>query len=124
MRILLAEDNELNREIAQELICSTGAEVDAVADGQQAVDAFAASAEGYYQLILMDIQMPVMDGYEAVRRIRALPRKDAQSVWISAMTANVFVEDIKKSRAAGMNAHLSKPMNLNDIRELMLRCRQ
>ncbi len=124
MRILLAEDNELNREIAQELICSTGAEVDTVADGQQAVDAFAASAEGYYQLILMDIQMPIMDGYEAVRHIRALPRKDAQSVWISAMTANAFVEDIKKSRDAGMNAHLSKPINLNDIRELMQRCRQ
>ncbi len=124
MRILLAEDNALNREIALELIGDTGAQVEPAEDGQQAVEAFSASPEGYYDLVLMDIQMPVMDGYEAVRRIRALPRQDAKKVCIAAMTANAFVEDIKRTRAAGMNEHLSKPVDIKRVEELMRRCRR
>ncbi len=124
LHILLAEDNALNREIALELIGETGAQVDPVEDGKQALEAFTSSEPGYYDLILMDVQMPVMDGYEAVRRIRALSRDDAKSVCIAAMTANAFVEDIKKSRAAGMDEHLSKPVDIRRIEELMRRCQQ
>lgn len=124
MRILLAEDNALNREIAIELIGETGAQVEAAEDGQQALDAFAASAENYYDLILMDIQMPVMDGYEAVRRIRALPRPDAKTVCIAAMTANAFVEDIKKARDAGMDEHIAKPVDIKSVEEIMGKCIQ
>lgn len=106
-RILLVEDNELNREIAEELIGVTGASVESAEDGVQAVEMFKESAEGYYDLILMDVQMPHMDGYEATRCIRALGRSDAQKVPIFAMTANAFAEDVQKSREAGMNAHIS-----------------
>lgn len=115
--ILLAEDNEINREIATILLMTTGASLDAVVNGQEAVDRFAESSNGYYDLILMDIQMPVMDGYEATSRIRAMNRPDALKVPIFAMTANAFTEDIEKSRAAGMNAHLSKPLNISLIYE-------
>lgn len=101
-RILLVEDNELNREIAEELIGVTGASVESAEDGVQAVEMFKESAEGYYDLILMDVQMPHMDGYEATRCIRALGRSDAQKVPIFAMTANAFAEDVQKSREAGM----------------------
>ncbi len=122
MHILLAEDNILNREIAMELIGATGATVEPAEDGKQALEAFEASEVGYYDLVLMDIQMPVMDGYESVRRIRALPRADAANVCIAAMTANAFVEDIKRTRAAGMDEHLSKPVDIKQIQELMQRC--
>lgn len=111
-RILLVEDNELNREIAEELIGATGASVESAEDGVQAVKKFKESAEGYYDLILMDVQMPHMDGYEATRCIRALGRSDAQKVPIFAMTANAFAEDVQKSREAGMNAHISKPLDI------------
>ena len=114
-RILLVEDNELNREIAEELIGATGASVESAEDGVQAVKKFKESAEGYYDLILMDVQMPHMDGYEATRCIRALGRSDAQKVPIFAMTANAFAEDVQKSREAGMNAHISKPLNIRLI---------
>lgn len=114
-RILLVEDNELNREIAEELIGVTGASVESAEDGVQAVEMFKESAEGYYDLILMDVQMPHMDGYEATRCIRALGRSDAQKVPIFAMTANAFAEDVQKSREAGMNAHISKPLNIRAV---------
>lgn len=122
MRILLVEDNELNREIAVELIGATGAAIDAAEDGSKALEMFKASVPGTYHLILMDIQMPVMDGYEAARAIRALDRPDASTVTIAAMTANAFVEDIKKTRDAGMDEHLSKPMDIASVEQLMRRC--
>ena len=120
-RILLVEDNELNREIAEELIGATGASVESAEDGVQAVEMFKESAEGYYDLILMDVQMPHMDGYEATRCIRALGRSDAQKVPIFAMTANAFAEDVQKSREAGMNAHISKPLNIRAVYKQMNR---
>lgn len=120
-RILLVEDNELNREIAEELIGATGASVESAEDWVQAVEKFKESAEGYYDLILMDVQMPHMDGYEATRCIRALGRSDAQKVPIFAMTANAFAEDVQKSREAGMNAHISKPLDIRAVYKQMNR---
>ena len=120
-RILLVEDNELNREIAEDLIGVTGASVESAEDGVQAVEMFKESAEGYYDLILMDVQMPHMDGYEATRCIRALGRSDAQKVPIFAMTANAFAEDVQKSREAGMNAHISKPLDIRAVYKQMNR---
>lgn len=120
-RILLVEDNELNREIAEELIGATGASVESAEDGVQAVKKFKESAEGYYDLILMDVQMLHMDGYEATRCIRALGRSDAQKVPIFAMTANAFAEDVQKSREAGMNAHISKPLDIRAVYKQMNR---
>lgn len=114
-RLLLAEDNELNREIAQELIGGSGAVIDCAEDGRQAVDIFAASPAGEYDAILMDIQMPVMNGLDAARAIRRLDRPDAASVPIIAMTANAFVEDVKNSLDAGMNAHISKPLDMEKV---------
>ena len=120
-RILLVEDNELNREIAEELIGATGASVESAEDGVQAVEKFKESAEGYYDVIVMDVQVPHMDGYEATRCIRALGRSDAQKVPIFAMTANAFAEDVQKSREAGMNAHISKPLDIRAVYKQMNR---
>lgn len=118
-RFLLVEDNELNREIALELISGFGATLESAADGREAVEKFMQSAPFAYDLILMDIQMPVMNGYEAARAIRALPRKDAGAVPILAMTADAFVEDIRSAREAGMNGHIAKPLNFSTLaREL------
>lgn len=117
--ILLVEDNELNREIAMELIGATGACMESAEDGVQAVKAFEDSPEGYYDLILMDIQMPNMDGYEATRHIRALKRLDARTVPIFAMTANAFAEDVEKSKEAGMDAHISKPLDVHAVYKQM-----
>ena len=118
-RVLLVEDNELNREIACELLGMTGVQVDTAADGQEAVERFEHTPPGYYDIIFMDVQMPVLDGYEATRRIRALAREDAEQVWIVAMTANAFVEDIRRSRQAGMNEHISKPIELERLQEVL-----
>lgn len=114
-RILIAEDNDLNLEIASELMIMNGAEVEKAKDGKEAVDMFAGSKEGYYDLILMDIQMPVMNGYEATKEIRKLDRRDAKTVSIVAMSANVFESDVRKSIASGMNDHIGKPINMDEI---------
>ncbi|MDR3255998.1 MAG: response regulator [Synergistaceae bacterium] len=114
-RILLAEDIDINRLILCELLSETNVEIEEVPNGQQAVDAFTRSGEGYYDLIFMDIQMPVMDGYEATKAIRALPRSDARSVPIIAMTANAYQEDVNKALAVGMNGHLSKPIDIEMV---------
>lgn len=120
-RVLLVEDNELNQEIATELLSMTGVQVEVADDGAQAVELFRNSPEGWYELVFMDIQMPVMDGYEAARRIRSLPRTDAGRVWIVAMTAHAFVEDVRRSRQAGMDEHLSKPVDVDRLYEILRR---
>ncbi|MCI8512067.1 MAG: response regulator [Lachnospiraceae bacterium] len=114
-RILLAEDNDLNWEIANELLSSLGFSLDWAENGQLCLNLFNASAPGYYDAILMDIRMPVMSGYEATRAIRALDREDAKTIPIIAMTADAFSEDIKHCLDAGMNAHIAKPIDVRDV---------
>ena len=120
-RILLAEDNLINREIACEILSGTRAEIDTAADGEQAVTAYRGKPEGYYDLILMDIQMPVMDGYTAAQQIRGSDRRDSAHIPIYAMTANTFAEDIAKARDAGMNGHIAKPIDINKLMQLLCR---
>lgn len=115
-RFLIVEDNELNREIASELLAATGAAVECAEDGKEAVTKFAESLPGYFDLILMDVQMPVMNGYEATKAIRDMERKDSD-VPILAMTANAFSEDMEKSLACGMNGHINKPIELEEVFE-------
>ena len=119
--VLLVEDNELNLEIAMEMLSLTGVQVETAENGARAVEIFENTPENHFDLILMDVQMPVMNGYEAVKRIRRLPRKDAESIWIVAMTANAFVEDIRASREAGMNEHLSKPIDVKRLKDILYR---
>ena len=109
--ILLAEDNELNMEIAEFLLQNEGAVVTKAWNGQEAVEIFEKSGSGEFDVILMDIMMPVMNGYEAAKRIRSLDRDDAQVIPIIAMTANAFVEDRMKAKEAGMNEHIGKPVD-------------
>lgn len=111
LRVLLVEDNELNMEIALAILETAGIEVETACDGSEALDKVKAQASGYYDLILMDIQMPMMNGYEATRAIRALDDHDKACVPIIAMTANAFDEDRKAAFAAGMNAHIAKPLD-------------
>ena len=118
-RILLVEDNMINREIAKEILSVTGAGIDTAENGREAVETYTAAADGSYNLILMDIQMPVMDGYEATGRIRSSGKSDAASVPIYAMTANTFAEDIARARDAGMNGHISKPIDTVALMQLL-----
>ena len=111
LHILLAEDNELNMEIAEFLLRNEGAVVTKAWNGQEAVEIFEKSGSGEFDVILMDIMMPVMNGYEAAKRIRFLDREDAQVIPIIAMTANAFVEDRMKAKEAGMNEHIGKPVD-------------
>ena len=113
LHLLLADDNELNAEIAETLLTDQGAQVTTVPDGRKAVELFQNSAPGTFDAILMDIMMPEMDGLEATRTIRALDRPDAKTIPILAMTANAFAEDARKCLAAGMNAHLAKPLRID-----------
>ena len=117
--ILLVEDNDINREIAGELLSMAGMRVSSAADGRQAVELFESNQPGTYSLILMDIQMPVMDGYEATRAIRDMGlsggRKDALEIPIIALTANAFADDIYRAKQAGMNEHVSKPLEINHL---------
>ena len=117
-RILLVEDNPLNREIAEELISETGVDVESVENGQEALEQFKEKGENYYDMIFMDIQMPVMNGYETTSAIRKLPQRDASTIPIIAMTANAFAEDILQSKKAGMNEHLTKPLDM----EMLMKC--
>ena len=114
-RILLVEDNELNMEIAESLLMFSGAVVDKAWDGLEAIDKFTSKDIGSYDIILMDIMMPRMDGYEAAKTIRSLDREDAADIPIIAMTANAFEDDIRATREAGMNAHLSKPIEMEAV---------
>ena len=115
VKILLADDNDLNREIATELLEEAGATVDVSINGEETLLKFRDSVPGTYDVILMDIMMPKMNGLEATRAIRALDREDAKSITIIAMTANAFDEDVKASHEAGMNEHLSKPLNISEV---------
>ncbi len=121
--ILAAEDNELNAEILLELLEMTGAICNIVGNGKEALDEFKQSKAGEYDLILMDIQMPVMNGYEATRAIRMCGHPQAETVPIIAMTANAFSEDVKDARNAGMDEHVAKPLDMehlkNVIREML-----
>ncbi|MBQ7636763.1 MAG: response regulator [Lachnospiraceae bacterium] len=114
-RALLVEDNDLNAEIAEEILKMTGMEVERACDGQEAVCVFEGSEKDYFDAIFMDIQMPIMDGYEATKIIRRMKRKDAKSVPIIALTANAFVSDINDAKEAGMNEHLSKPIEFEKL---------
>lgn len=119
LHLMLVEDNELNAEIAQMLLTDKGARVTVVGDGKQAVDLFKRKIPGTFDAILMDIMMPVMDGMTATRAIRSLARADAKTIPIIAMTANAFDEDAKKCMDAGMNAHLTKPIEIDHVIEVL-----
>ena len=112
-RILLVEDNELNREIAEMILDEAGFLVDTAQDGTDAVAIMEKAEENYYDAILMDVQMPNMDGYEATRTIRRLPRNDVNDLPIIAMTANALEEDKEAALMNGMNAHIAKPLDMN-----------
>lgn len=118
-RVLLAEDNDLNREIAIELLRMQGINVTAVENGQRAVEAFSASDIGEYSAILMDVQMPVLNGYEATGAIRAMRRDDAHTIPILALTANAFPADVGKARSVGMNYHIAKPIDVDHLIEVL-----
>jgi CheY-like chemotaxis protein len=114
--ILLAEDVEINREVVQALLEPTQVQIDCAANGKEALNMFSQSPEKY-DVIFMDMQMPEMDGYEATQHIRALDMPKAKTIPIIAMTANVFREDVEKCLKAGMNSHLGKPLDFNDVME-------
>lgn len=121
-QILLVEDNEINMEIAEFYLKELGIVVDKAWNGKEAIDKFKESAPGTYDLILMDIMMPVMGGREAARRIRTLERPDAETVRIYAMTAQVSSESVHKCLASGMNGHIAKPIDESKLREILTRC--
>ena len=123
-KVLAAEDNELNAEILQMMLRQAGADVALVENGELLVKAFEAAAPNTYDYFFTDIMMPVMDGYEACRRIRALDRPDTQSIPIIAMTANAFAEDVQRSLDAGMDAHISKPFDLKKLQQCLAKLSQ
>ena len=118
-RILLVEDNDLNREIAETVLTMHGYKVEHAPNGKVALDLFAQRPAWYYDAVLMDIRMPVMDGLEATRRIRLLKKEDSRAIPIIAMTANAFDEDMKKSMESGMNGHLSKPLDIDRLLDML-----
>ena len=121
-RVLLCEDNYLNAEISTLLLKEKKMDVDWAKDGQQAVTAFEAAPLGYYDIILMDVRMPVMDGYEAAKALRRLDRSDAATVPIITMTANAFEEDVNDAREAGMNAYVTKPIDPKVLYKTLSQC--
>ena len=120
-RILLAEDNALNAEIALELLKGAGFLVEHAADGQACVDMLSRAEEGYYDLILMDVQMPILNGYEATKKIRQLENRKKAEIPILAMTANAFSEDQQAALEAGMNEHVAKPIDMNVLLRVMMK---
>jgi CheY-like chemotaxis protein len=119
MRILLTDDVPINREIAALQLAELGFEVDTAQNGREALDKVSEAEPGYYDAVLMDLQMPVMDGFESARSIRNLPDKERACIPIIAMTANVFSEDVKKVQDAGMNGHIPKPVDLNKMIDVL-----
>ena len=120
-RVLVAEDNDLNWEVLNELLSDVGLELEWAENGQICLDKFRQASAGYYDAILMDIRMPVMNGYEATKAIRALPREDAAAIPIIAMTADAFSEDVQRCLQCGMNAHVAKPIHLEELSRLLER---
>lgn len=118
-RILVAEDNEINREIAFRILQETGADIIMAGDGKEALDAFINNPPGYFDIILMDVRMPVMDGYESTQAIRGSGRPDSAGIPIFAVTANTFDDDVRQVREAGMNGHIAKPYNPDDLYNLL-----
>ena len=118
-KLLLVEDNELNQEIAVEILQETGFVMDVADDGAVAVEKLKGAEPGQYDLILMDIQMPILNGYEATKQIRALDQPGISDIPIIAMTANAFDEDKKAALAAGMNGHIAKPIDVPKLMELL-----
>lgn len=118
--ILIVDDNEMNMEILKEIFKEAQASIEVAMNGQEAYEKFMQSEENYYQMILMDIQMPVLNGYDATRQIRALNRMDAGRIPIIAMTANAFREDIEREVQAGMTAHISKPFNFKYLSKVIV----
>jgi CheY-like chemotaxis protein len=114
-RVLVVEDNDLNTEIAVELLSQAGVKVDCAENGKEAVAKVMEQPENYYNLIFMDIQMPVMNGYEAARAIRASERRDLQTIPIVAMSADAFTDDVRKAKEAGMNGHVAKPIEIDKL---------
>lgn len=120
-RILLAEDNELNREIACELLSEIGMVVETAQNGQEAIESIARRPDYYYELVFMDIQMPVLNGYEATRKIRNAGKRYTDQLPIIAMTANVFQNDILEAIESGMNDHVAKPIDMKVLSGLLRR---
>ena len=119
LRVLAAEDNDINAEILEALLSLEGVSCERTVNGQQVLERFLAAPQGHYDAVLMDIQMPVMNGYDAARAIRALDRPDAKTIPIVAMTANAFAEDVQASMEAGMNAHLAKPIDMAALKAVL-----
>jgi len=119
LHFLAAEDNEINAEILKEILTFEGAACEIVENGRLALERFQSSKEGEFDAILMDVQMPVMNGYDATRAIRALDRSDAKEILIAAMTANAFVEDERDALEAGMDVHMSKPVDLELMKKVI-----
>ena len=122
LHFLIAEDNDINAEILSELLDIEGATCEIVQNGQLVLERFEHAAPGEFDAILMDVQMPVMNGYEASEKIRLLNRDDAKDIPIIAMTANAFAEDVKDALNAGMNAHVAKPINMDLLKKTIHHC--
>ena len=120
-RVLIVDDVELNREIAVAVIEDAGMQVETAENGQEAVEMLAGSVEGYYDIVLMDVMMPIMNGYEAAQEIRKLENRKLADIPIIAMTANAFEEDRIAALKAGMDDHLAKPIQLEKLYEIMLK---
>ena len=118
-RLLVAEDNELNWEIANELLSLSGFTLDWAENGKLCVEQFQAAQPGYYSAILMDLRMPVMNGLDAAKTIRSLKREDAKKIPIIAMTADAFSDDIKACLDSGMNSHVAKPLNMQELLRIL-----
>ena len=118
----MVEDNELNRQIATEMLNILGAEVDNAEDGRQAVEAICSHPPFYYDIVFMDVQMPVMNGYDATREIRNSGMERIDELPIIAITADAFAEDVKRARLAGMNGHLAKPISIDQLKKALSGC--
>jgi CheY-like chemotaxis protein len=118
-RVLLVEDNEFNIEVAKELLDIVGIAVDVAYNGKEAIDKLYNTLEGYYNMVFMDIQMPVMNGYDAAAAIRTSERRDIREIPIVAMTADAFDDDVKRAMEAGMNGHIAKPIDVSKLERMI-----